>query len=112
MKDDDLIRLQHMLDYAREAKLIAMGHSLSDLHYNRMLMHALIRLIEVIGEAATNVTQETRDQLPLIEWKAIINMRNRLIHVYYQIDLYILWDTIEQDIPELIGELEKIPGLR
>jgi uncharacterized protein with HEPN domain len=112
MKDKDIIRLQHMLNYAREAKSIASGHKQSDLHYDRMLMHTLIRLVEIIGEAAASVSPETRALLPQLEWKPIINMRNKLIHVYHQIDLYILWDTIEQDIPILIEELEKIPDLR
>jgi uncharacterized protein with HEPN domain len=112
MNGEDLIRLQHMLDYAREAVMFASGHNQSDLHYDRMLMHTLIRLVEVIGEAASKVSIETRNQLQQFEWQDIIGMRNKLIHVYHKINLHILWDTVDQDLPELIKELEKIPELK
>jgi uncharacterized protein with HEPN domain len=101
-----------MLDAAREAGLFATGHNRSDLHYDRMLTLALVKEIEIIGEAAANISPETRSQLLQFEWKAIINMRNRLVHVYHKIDLYILWDTVIRDLPQLIEELEKIPELR
>ena len=112
MNDEDLIRLQHMLDYAREARVFATGHKQTDLHHDRALMHILIRLVEVIGEAASKVSRETRDQLPQFEWQDIIGMRNKLIHVYHNINLYVLWDTVDKDLPELIEKLEKVSGLR
>ena len=112
MNNKDLIRLQHMLDYAREVMLFASGREKSDLFHDRALMHILIRLVEVIGEAAANISQETKGKLPQIEWKLMINMRNRLVHVYHNINLTVLWDTVDQDIPDLVEKLEKIPGLR
>jgi uncharacterized protein with HEPN domain len=111
MKDKDLVRLQHMLDYALEAVSTASGRKRSDLDGDRLLMHTLARLVEIIGEAATNISQETRNQLEQFEWSKIIGMRNRIVHVYFKIDLDILWDTVNNNLPELIKELEKIPEL-
>ena len=111
MKKDDVIRLQHMLEAAREAMFFARGHKREDLDTNRMLMHTLVRVIEIIGEAASNVSAEAREQILDIEWHKVIGMRNRLVHAYFDINLDILWDTVVYDIPRLIGELEKLPYL-
>ncbi len=69
---------------------------------------ALIRLIEFVGEASAKVSSETQAKYPSIPWPQVIGMRNRLIHGYDSIDLDVLWDTIEVDLPPLIAEIEKI----
>ncbi len=112
MKKADTIRLQHMLDAAREALLFAEGHKREDLNADRMLMHTLVRVIGIIGEAASKVSQEAREQTANIEWGDVIGMRNRLVHVYFDINLDILWGTIVYDVPRLIEELEKLPSLQ
>ena len=112
MKDRDLVRLQHMLYHALEAISTVSGRERSDLDDDRMLMHTLARLIEIIGEAAANISQEKRNQLEQFEWSKIIGMRNRIVHVYFKIDLDILWDTVKNNLPELIEKLEKIPELK
>jgi uncharacterized protein with HEPN domain len=112
MNDDDTTRLQHILDAAREARLFIQGRKKSDLHDDRMLTLALMKEIEIIGEAAANISRETRTQLSQFEWDKIIGMRNILVHVYFKINLTILWDTVENNLPQLIDELEKIPELR
>lgn len=108
MKKTDTIRLQHMLDAARDALLFAEGRERADLNADRMLMHSLVRVVEIIGEAASKISQEAREQIPNVEWRDVIGMRNRLIHAYFDINLDILWDTIVYDIPRLIEELEKL----
>lgn len=108
MRKDDVIRIKHMLDAACEARSFVFGKNRSDLDGNRQLTLALVKDIEVIGEAASKVSQETRDKYAAIPWLDIINMRNRLIHAYFDIDLEIVWDTATKDIPPLIAELEKI----
>lgn len=108
MQKDDLVRLGHMLDAAREALYFAQNQTRSSLDTDRKLVLALVKSIEIIGEAATNVTKEYRDNLLQIPWPKIIGMRNRLIHVYFSINLDILWKTIIEDLPPLIAELEKI----
>jgi uncharacterized protein with HEPN domain len=62
----------------------------------------------MIGEAASKLTKQSRDQCPEIPWSSIVAMRNRLIHVYYDVDLDRVWDTITDDPPPLITALEKI----
>jgi uncharacterized protein with HEPN domain len=108
MKEPDVFRLQHMLDAAREARLFAKGYRREDLDRDRVLMLSLVKEVEIIGEAASKVSEEARAQLPGIEWRAIIGMRNRLIQIYYDIDLDVLWNTVTCDIPRLITELESL----
>jgi uncharacterized protein with HEPN domain len=99
-----------MLDYAREAVAMIEGKNRADLRRERMLELALVRLIEVIGEAAARVTSESREKYGSIPWSQVVGMRNRLIHGYDHVDLDVLWDTIEYDLPPLILELENIIG--
>ena len=112
MKEADIIRLRHMLDAAREALSFAAGRKREELDHDRGLMLILVREIEVIGEAASRVSKETREQLTRIPWRAIIGMRNRLIHRYNDINLDVLWYSVQNSIPELIEELETIPELQ
>lgn len=110
MNESDIFRIRHMLEAAKEALYFVSGRKREELDSNRFLMHVLVREIEIIGEAASKVSAETRD-LILIDWKAIIGMRNKLIHMYYDIDPDILWHTVKVSIPELIKELEKLKNL-
>ena len=96
---DDTVSLRHMLDHAQEALSMASGQQRQDLKKDRKLELALVRLIELIGEAAGRVSQEGRDKYSSIPWPQIIGMRNRLIHGYDQVGLNLLWDTIEIDFP-------------
>jgi uncharacterized protein with HEPN domain len=105
-RHDDLIRLHHMRDYAHEAIELSQGKTREDLDNDRLLELALVRLMEIIGEAAARVTQTTQQQLPDIPWREVTAMRNRLIHGYDRIDNDILWDTIEFDLPPLIVALD------
>jgi len=107
-KHDDNVSMRHMLDHAREAVEMAQGRTRSNLDVNRMLQLALTRLVEIVGEAATRVSLEARQQQPEIPWPQIIGLRNRLIHGYDAVDLNILWDIVQDDLPPLIAELERI----
>lgn len=107
-RHDDMTRFRHMLDHAREAVAMLQGMSRSDLDHNRMLELALVRLIEVVGEAAVRVSDSGKAQYPSIPWRSVTGMRNRLIHGYDEVDLDVLWDTIALDLPPLIAELERI----
>jgi uncharacterized protein with HEPN domain len=105
---DDQVSLRQMLDHAREAVRMVAGRTQADLAQNRMLELALMRLVEIIGEAATRVGSEMKSNNPQIPWREIIGMRNRLTHGYDTVDLKVLWDTIAEDLPPLITDLEKI----
>lgn len=108
MWKDDSVRMHHMLDAAREAMSFAQNKSRKSLDTDRKLVLALIKSIEIIGEAAANVTKESQNKYSHIPWQNIIGMRNRLIHAYFDINLDILWKTITEDLPPLIAGLEKI----
>jgi uncharacterized protein with HEPN domain len=103
----DFIRLRHMLDAAREAVSFARNKNRSDLDSDRMLVLSIVKSVEIIGEAASTITKEFRDKHKEIPWANIIAMRNRLIHVYFDIDLDRVWDTVTDDLPPLIAALEK-----
>jgi uncharacterized protein with HEPN domain len=106
MRKDDVIRLRHMLDAAHEAIEFTQGRSVTDLTFDRKLVLAIVKAVEIIGEAAHQISQITREQLPGIPWDDIIGMRHRLVHVYFDINLDILWKTTQDDLPPLIAELE------
>jgi uncharacterized protein with HEPN domain len=108
MRKDDLIRIRHMLDSAKEAMSFIRGRKRSDLDTDRMLVLSLVKSVEIVGEAASKVTKESREGHPEVPWLNIIGMRNRLIHVYFDIDLDRVWDTITEDLPPVIAALEKI----
>jgi len=110
MRKDDQVRLQHMLDAAREAIGFAQGRACADLDSDRMLVLSLIKEIEIVGEAATQVSEVTSEQLPEIPWTDIVGMRNRLVHAYFDINLEILWRTVQDDLPPLITVLERVFG--
>ncbi|MGD8520722.1 MAG: DUF86 domain-containing protein [Desulfobacterales bacterium] len=105
---DDKIKLQHMLDHAKEAVALVRGKEKSDLQKNRLVELAATRLVEIVGEAAAKISPENQAKYPSIPWSQIIGMRNRLIHGYDAVDLDVLFDTLEVDLPSLINELNKI----
>ena len=107
MSKGDLVRLRHMLDSAREAVELIRSKSRSDLDNDRVLSLALVRLLEVVGEAANRVTTTTRKQNANIPWSQIVGLRNRLIHGYDTINLDILWKILTDDLPVLIDRLER-----
>ena len=84
------------------------GKSRSDLDSDRILNLALTRLIEIIGEAANRVPLEIQIQYPDIPWFQMVGARNRLIHGYDNVDFDILWVIVSKDLPEVIGNLEKM----
>ena len=100
--------LQHMLDHAREAVALAQGKSRADLDTDRLLNLALVRLLEIVGDAAGRVPKELCALHPEIPWPQIVSLRNRLIHGYDSVDFNILWQIITSDLPPLIPALEAI----
>ncbi|MCK5114587.1 MAG: DUF86 domain-containing protein [Phycisphaerae bacterium] len=111
MQRDDCIRLHHMLDAARDAVGFARDKKREGLDSDRQLVMAVVKCVEIIGEAASQVSAETRDTIPSLPWGDMINMRHRLVHAYYDINLNVVWATIQEDLPSLIKALEAIPDL-
>lgn len=75
---------------------------------DEMVLDAVIRNIEIIGEAAKNVPEETKNSHPEIPWGKIAGMRNKIIHEYFGIDIEILWQTLQEDLPKLKQQVEAI----
>ncbi|MHC4295202.1 MAG: HepT-like ribonuclease domain-containing protein [Planctomycetota bacterium] len=103
--------MRHMLDHAREATDLVQGRNRDDLDADRLLSLALVRLLEIIGEAAGRVSNQIRTKHPGIPWPQIISLRNRLIHGYDAVDKDILWEIVTRDLPPLIEILQVIPGV-
>lgn len=108
LKPEDQVRLQHMLDHACEAVALLRERRRAELGSDRLLQLALTRLIEIVGEAAARVSGETQVRLPQIPWPQVVSMRNRLIHGYASVDLDILWQTVVEDLPALVAELQPL----
>jgi len=107
MRQDDQIRLRHMLDAAREAIGFVQHRRREDLDHDRQLEWALVKAIEIIGEAAAQLSPDARAQVAGIPWDKIIGMRHRLVHAYFDINRAILWATVQEGLPPLIVELER-----
>ena len=108
MYEDDKIRLRHILDAAHEAVSFTEGQPRKNLDTDRKLNLSLVRLLEIIGEAARGITNEFHRDHPELAWKSMVGMRDRLIHGYFDINLDILWETVRNDLPPLIDKIEKI----
>ena len=107
LPEDDRVRLRHMLDAARKAVRISAGRRREDLEAeDDPLVDALVHLISVIGEAGSKVGTGTRAELSGIPWLDVVGMRNRLIHDYFDINLDILWATVQDSLLPLIQRLE------
>ena len=106
MRRDDVVRLRHMLDAAREAMGFVQRRTRADLDTDRQLVLSLVKEVEIIGEAAYQLAEETRASIPEMPWEDIIGMRHRLVHAYFDINLDILWQTVMEDLPVLVRLLE------
>ena len=105
---DPVVSIHHMLDHAREAVEMVRGRSRKDLDTDRIFNLALVRLMEVVGEAAGRVPEDFRSRYPQVPWRDVADLRNRLIHGYDTINFDILWTILQDDLPPLIEELEVI----
>jgi uncharacterized protein with HEPN domain len=99
-----------MIDAIETAMRFAEGRSREDLDTDQMLMFALVRAVEIIGEAGANVSAEGRAAAPDVPWKEIVGMRNRLVHAYFDINRNILWSTVTQALPPLLVQLKSVIG--
>ena len=108
MRRDDASYLLDMLVAARDAVAFAAGLSFSEFTRDQRTQLAILKSVEIVGEAASRVSVETREAHPAIPWREIVGMRNRLVHAYFEIDLRLVWDTVGNDLPPLIAQLEPL----
>ena len=95
-----------MLDHARRAVAAVRGRARPELDSDPVLAAALERFIEVIGEAASKVSEAERARLDYVPWRGLIGMRNRLVHGYAAVDHDVIWDVVTGDLPDLIAALQ------
>lgn len=108
MEKSDSVRLKHMLEAARTCLRFGAGKVRGDFERDQMLSFAVIRALEIFGEAASRVSEQFQKNHPHIPWRAIVGMRNRLIHVYFDIDYDVVWEALISEIPSIIPELERL----
>jgi uncharacterized protein with HEPN domain len=94
-----------MVEAAQKALAFSKGRGRADLETDEMLRFALVKLVEIVGEAAKQVTDETRSAYPEVAWAEAARMRDRLVHHYFDINLDVLWSTVTEDLPALLHGL-------
>jgi uncharacterized protein with HEPN domain len=110
MRADDRVRVLHMIDAAETVASFIAGRVRDDLDHDRLLLFGVVHAIEVIGEAAVKVSEETRAAAPGVPWSAIVAMRNRLAHGYFDIDAGIVWETAVTEVPGILPALHSLIG--
>lgn len=101
MQPEDAERIRHILDACDAIAGFIVGRQRADLASDQMLLFAIVRALEVIGEASSRVSDGTRANLPAVPWGRIRAMRNRLAHAYFAIDPDVVWRTATEDVPSL-----------
>jgi len=101
MKKDDTVYLRHILDAIDLIEEYTNEMSENEFLSNLMARDAVVRQIEIIGEAARNISDEFRDSYPKVPWRKMIGIRNKIIHEYFNVDFSIVWDTVQDDLPDL-----------
>lgn len=107
MPPEDEVRLRHLVESAETAMRFVEGRRRADLDDDEMLRLALTKLVEIVGEAAKQVTPVARAEYPAVPWSAAARMRDRLVHHYFDIDLDILWTTVLVDLPALLDAVSR-----
>ena len=108
MRRDDSAYLLDMLLAARDALSFKEGMSFEDFARDRRTQLSVLKSVEIVGEAAAWVSEDARRVNTAIPLREIVGMRNRLVHVYFDIDLPLVWDTVRYDLPDLIARLEPL----
>lgn len=107
-RHDPLMSVRHMLDHAIEAVQMAQGRQRSDLDTDRQFSLAMVRLMEIIGEASRRTPEPFREGHRHVPWRDIADFRNRLIHGYDAVDHDRLWQILQDNLPPLIEQLQTI----
>jgi len=107
MKDDKIFLL-HILEAIEKIEKFVKDVDYDDFLENDLVQSAVIRQIEIIGEAASKLSSNLRKKYSEIPWQDIIGMRHKLIHGYFGVDVDVVWETIKKDVPKLKKDVERI----
>ena len=108
LPERDDVYLLNMLDAARDARLFVEGLTLDQFLGDRLRQMGVRLAIQIIGEAARHVSDATRNRFPELPWAQIVGMRHQLVHRYWDVNVEIVWDVVQRDVPELIAALERL----
>lgn len=108
MRKDDRLYLNHMRDHARKARALAAGKTRPQFDADETLRLALSYLLQIIGEAASHISQNTKRAHPEIPWPNIVGMRHRLVHGYFQIDEDVVWTTVTTELDPLLAAIDDL----
>jgi uncharacterized protein with HEPN domain len=108
MRPEDRVRWGHMIEAAEDALRFVAGRRREDMETDRMLAFAIVRALEIVGEAASRISEDTRAAYAEIPWAAITGMRNRLVRAYFEIDTDIVWVAVTREVPALLAQLQSM----
>ncbi len=111
MPTADQLYLRHMRDHAAKALALVSDKARAEFNADEVLRLALIYLIQIVGEAAAQVSQETKDAHPEVPWQSIVGMRHRLVHGYFAVDEDVVWKTLTTEPEPLLRALERMPEM-
>jgi len=100
--------VEDILDAMDKAEILVEGFTYEEFEADFRTNFAVIRALEIIGEASKRVPMDVRRQYPEIPWRGMAGMRDRIIHGYDTVDLQIVWDVVQQDIPEIKPQVQRI----
>ncbi len=107
-KRDDIVYLYHIIESIELIEQFVEGIDIGDFIDNKMIHSAIIRQLEIIGEASKLVSDNLKNKYTAIPWRIMSDMRNVLIHQYFGVDLTAVWDTVKNDIPKLKRDINEI----
>jgi uncharacterized protein with HEPN domain len=100
--------LQDIVDYAEKAMRFVRGVSFDDFGDNEEKIFAVVKALEIIGEAARHLPKSVRDKYPAVPWKQVTGMRDKMTHEYFSVDLEVVWRTVHEDLPPLRDTAKKM----
>ena len=107
MQRDSAYMLDMLLS-ARDAVEFASYITYEEFRDSRLHQNAILKSIEIVGEAASHVSADTRETQDVVPWGEIVGMRNRIVHAYFDVDIELVWRVVKEDMPALITQLEQI----
>lgn len=108
MRRDTNLFVQDILNSIKDIESFSKGLTKEKFSYDKLRQSAIIRQLEIIGEAAKNIPNSFREKYPNIPWRRIAGFRDVLSHAYFGVDIGRVWSIVEKDLPGLKKEIEKI----